>query len=472
MPELPDDPDLSQLRRQARELLRAAAAGQPDALSRIRAVSGPIMLATAQLAVARQYGYQSWAALKADLEGRRPAASASAAGPGPAHDDLPRVGSALPERWSFGGAAPMPTAIGVLEPEALIAAAGHAVLHACLTPADSPALVAPADRRRLDGRRRRAAHAQEAAARTRALAAWLSGLDVVDSTGRSYAVRPGTAAGRRGPVGEPRSPLFVQLRLEPAPGPETGWLEIRGRDGSATRLQRSSRPPVWRGEPAVLLAGPAERTLENQARWLIQLRLRDVGADILRRNCAGALAQAAEIQRSGELDPGGRLPDELRQLCAVLTEHGSAAGLRPAWSGMLAAAGRTDGPSRHLDIGAVLPALDGVTVHVDSLISARDCWRLYLRAVPRWFEHSEDGQRKWTPVSVLAEDDRGNGYLSEFGGSTGAEGHEELGLQFRPRLDPLARGLALTFRGAREQVAVNVSLDGTTASRPGSGDGS
>ena len=39
MPGLPDRPDLDQLRRQARELLRAAVSGDPAALARIRVVS-------------------------------------------------------------------------------------------------------------------------------------------------------------------------------------------------------------------------------------------------------------------------------------------------------------------------------------------------------------------------------------------------------------------------------------------------
>jgi hypothetical protein len=72
MPELPDRPDLDQLRRQARELLRAADIGEPGAVARLRAVSDRVMLSAAQLAVAREYGYRSWAALKAEVE-RRPA---------------------------------------------------------------------------------------------------------------------------------------------------------------------------------------------------------------------------------------------------------------------------------------------------------------------------------------------------------------------------------------------------------------
>jgi hypothetical protein len=68
MPELPDRPDLDQLRRQARELLRAAESGEPSAVGRLRAVSDRVTLSAAQLAVAREYGYRSWAALKAAVE--------------------------------------------------------------------------------------------------------------------------------------------------------------------------------------------------------------------------------------------------------------------------------------------------------------------------------------------------------------------------------------------------------------------
>jgi len=53
MPQLPDHPDLAQLRRQARELLRAAAGGDADAIRRVRQVSEKTTLSTAQLALAR-----------------------------------------------------------------------------------------------------------------------------------------------------------------------------------------------------------------------------------------------------------------------------------------------------------------------------------------------------------------------------------------------------------------------------------
>ena len=68
---LPEQPNLDQLRRQARELQRAAARREPDALHRLQAVSPRLTLGTAQLALAREYGFPNWARLKAEVERRR-----------------------------------------------------------------------------------------------------------------------------------------------------------------------------------------------------------------------------------------------------------------------------------------------------------------------------------------------------------------------------------------------------------------
>ena len=68
MPTLPSRPNLDHLRRQAKDLLRAAQAGEEPALERIGLVSGELTLAAAQLALAREYGFSSWRALKEELE--------------------------------------------------------------------------------------------------------------------------------------------------------------------------------------------------------------------------------------------------------------------------------------------------------------------------------------------------------------------------------------------------------------------
>ena len=103
MSQLPGRPDLDQLRRQARELHRAALGGDAGALGRLRQVSGTVALSAAQLAIARDYGFPSWPRLKAEVERRRARAASgagedragedragedSAAGAGPEADEL------------------------------------------------------------------------------------------------------------------------------------------------------------------------------------------------------------------------------------------------------------------------------------------------------------------------------------------------------------------------------------------------
>lgn len=70
MPDLPARPDLDQLRRQAKDLLRAAKSGETAAVTRLRAVSDALNLASAQLAVAREHGFTSWPRLKTEVDRR------------------------------------------------------------------------------------------------------------------------------------------------------------------------------------------------------------------------------------------------------------------------------------------------------------------------------------------------------------------------------------------------------------------
>jgi hypothetical protein len=70
MRQLPDRPNLDQLRRQAKELHRRAIRGEPAAVGRMRG-SKRTNLSAAQQAVARDYGFPSWARLKAEVERRR-----------------------------------------------------------------------------------------------------------------------------------------------------------------------------------------------------------------------------------------------------------------------------------------------------------------------------------------------------------------------------------------------------------------
>jgi len=70
MADLPPRADLDHLRRQAKELLRAARSGEPAAATRMARCSDRPSLDAAQLAVARGYGFASWARLKMEIDRR------------------------------------------------------------------------------------------------------------------------------------------------------------------------------------------------------------------------------------------------------------------------------------------------------------------------------------------------------------------------------------------------------------------
>jgi hypothetical protein len=220
VPELPDRPDLDQLRRQARELLRAAISGQPDAVARLRAVSDRVMLSTAQLALAREYGFANWAALRIETRRRRRPAT-------------------LDERWSFGGATAVSAAAGILAPAALRFGPGFATLDAVLTPAEdtSPAVSF--------------AEAMETMAAY--VKSQFADVTVVDDRDAKYAL---LATGRSVP---PRAdPEWVRLRLDPVPPRGCAWFELRTTAGSVSRLVPAVHRTVRAGVPMPIPGDPAD----------------------------------------------------------------------------------------------------------------------------------------------------------------------------------------------------------------------
>ncbi|HZC73867.1 MAG TPA: ankyrin repeat domain-containing protein [Jatrophihabitans sp.] len=70
MSTLPVRVDLDQLRRRAKDLLRAAHAGDSAATDRIRAVSDKLTLTAARLAIAREHGFDSWVRLRDEVQAR------------------------------------------------------------------------------------------------------------------------------------------------------------------------------------------------------------------------------------------------------------------------------------------------------------------------------------------------------------------------------------------------------------------
>jgi hypothetical protein len=115
--ELPGEPSLEQLRKQAKELRRAVRAGDPQALAEVTehhrdqpepGAAPGFPLRAAQLVVARRYGFASWARLRRHVEivvtySRFPGRMATA-GPADPADDFLRLACLSyaddqPERW-------------------------------------------------------------------------------------------------------------------------------------------------------------------------------------------------------------------------------------------------------------------------------------------------------------------------------------------------------------------------------------
>src|SRR5579862_1245825 len=74
MRQLPPRPSLEHLKKQAKELLEAIRAGDPDSIGLYRSAfpaQETPNLARAQLALARDYGFPSWTALKRAVEGNQ-----------------------------------------------------------------------------------------------------------------------------------------------------------------------------------------------------------------------------------------------------------------------------------------------------------------------------------------------------------------------------------------------------------------
>ena len=459
MPGLPSRPDLDQLRRQARELLRAADAGEPTAITRIHVVSPQLTLSAAQLALAREYGFRSWSALRAEAEIRRLAARAES-GPlaGGAEPGLvPTFGG----RWSFGGAGAIETLTGLLHVEALVAGPAGVEgrgpaspsLFARLIPSES-ALDAVTPGRPAQGDDDELAR-ERAAMRA---VAQIGDIAVVDDQGRSYFLGRG---GTRTPPGI--AWIDFEFPVDPVPGPDTRWLELTGQSGTATRLLPSGRVAARAGNVTPVTENPAERDLARSVRSIMWIWLGTPAGHretYARETSVSLLARAAQARKEGILEPANGLPDQIARLCAALTGEGPADGLPAPWASMLAAAGQLNGSRHHLDIGLTVPPVEGATIQLDALTCAPHSWQLHLRSAGQWpAEDRRSGSGKWRSLEFSADDDRGNSYIGYIGAfSSGDDTIEKFTVEFRTPLDPRARRLTLTFTGAADQVTIDLEL--------------
>ncbi len=223
---LPDRPDLHQIRRQARELQRAAAAGEPEALRRLRAVSSEATLTAAQLAIARELGFPSWTKLREEVLRRR------AETPGPSIAAL----------RSFGGGRALPLEGGVLSAAVLLVDGPHAVLEGRFIPSGPLRMGPPSSWQRLVMHLPVAPRLLGMDPRTLPVMS-LRGLRAVDDQGAVYAVRPRSGSGSTRHESRTRviDTAYVVASVDPAPPAGLSWLELRSAGGAASRLMPARR---------------------------------------------------------------------------------------------------------------------------------------------------------------------------------------------------------------------------------------
>ncbi len=116
MADLPPRADLDQLRQRANDLLKAAKRGDADALARLHAVSGQLILDSAQLALAREHGFASWAKLKTEIDRRNILDSTEVTRLNALLAEHPELAVEEMRNWCDhpGGPSPLTTAVGSL----------------------------------------------------------------------------------------------------------------------------------------------------------------------------------------------------------------------------------------------------------------------------------------------------------------------------------------------------------------------
>ena len=319
MPDLPERADIDQLRRRARELLRAAVAGEPEALERLSAVPGRPTLAAAQLAIAREHGFRSWPALRSEAASRRrpgelyPRADAS----------LRETPNSTPGWRSFAGAETIEVAEGELLPRILMVGQERAYLEATLVVAEAIA-----------GTRQSRFGLPE-----------LRDVTIADDQGLTSALGPGSGFYRQ-PGPDQRLCCELICELDPVPEGDSRWLDVQGRDTSVTRLLPADPVPVRVSGLSPVAASPAERELRDLAWWILLGYLTTDTRDSpdLKRRCRNVLERTAELRESGSADDSGPLSNQLTRLCTSLIRRRQPAGLPSGWHSVLNAADRADGP--------------------------------------------------------------------------------------------------------------------------------
>ncbi|MGH9224086.1 MAG: hypothetical protein ACRD2W_09980 [Acidimicrobiales bacterium] len=289
----------------------------------------------------------------------------------------------------------------------------------------------------------------------------LDQIRLFDDDGQEYVAMGGSSGGDG-----VRWAFQINLRPPVPEGTTALWFEAAG--------DKPVRVPLA-GPPAGVHVGPVEDLPEDERwspaeRFLIEASQRSFQwwrRVLAHGGRAGPPLDDTPIDAllaTGAIDPASPAITMRKALARAEPGQPPPPDLPERWASVLANLDADDGHVSTAVIGAALPTLAGRQVWLDALTSDPDMWRLHTFIRPGTWGPGR-GPFGISEPSFSAFDDRGGFYVAVM--DRGGGGHDGLNMDFRlvPRLDPLARELAVHATGEGRRVTITLPLPEPWGSR-------
>ncbi len=176
---------------------------------------------------------------------------------------------------------------------------------------------------------------------------------------------------------------------------------------------------------------------------------------------------------AGALAPEDPVIGELRSVRERLPQHPhdnpgtrGIRGLPQPWRSLLARAGKDDGPTGRIVLGARTPLFDGYRVGILSLECEASGFCVEVETTPASVQHPMFGALAGGQLAWWARDDKGNHYLGSVGSWSGGGDSCTAEINFWPALDPRARRLELCPTTIKARAVIGFELHWSEPSVP------
>jgi hypothetical protein len=267
--------------------------------------------------------------------------------------------------------------------------------------------------------------------------------------GRVLAVRDDqgtTASASGGRGGSSGREWHAQFTTDVPLSAASTWIEI---DGVRIEL------PEWRPVAEVRIE-PVEPL--DPLRAMLYGEILGAGS---RHGGDASVAVAIEtLVAMGALPGDDPMVGEVSRIEAAFNGGGSGTNLPYPWSALVGRMSKSDGPLGTLPIGAVVEALEGCSIRIDSLTSEKHSFSVALAVSPGapLLFHFPGIRLDRSPIDWWAEDNRQNVYFLISGSGSGSDEVAEGTIESMTPLDPKATELRLLPTGAQQRAVVAIQL--------------